>query len=238
MKKRILIGIIFILVSISIWGESRILPPYVWDSEGYIEEPADENEPRQLLLAAMYHLDEANTTKGKKSQKAMRKSAEYINNAYRKTRRREPVITTIYSMINLMSAGSSKKLREKIRFSTQGINGFDAAVQMLPENFELMALRIISTIEVPTYFNNQTDIIIRNGEAFLHAVGQELSKEEEEVKNRYSQPVYIALAECMARKKNGEMVKKYLEKVNIEEIKDPKFKGLIGIYRKLEEKWL
>lgn len=236
--KKVVLSLILIISAVGIWSESLILPLYVWDTQRYIPEPIDSEDPQQLMLAAMYYNNLADNSEGKTTDATMSKSLQYISSAYRKSRRKDPVITTLYSMISLMNAGQVDKLQDKIRYSTQGINGFETAKQMLPGNFEVLALRVISTIEVPTYFNDQTDGIINDGKAFLEAIQRELTPEESEVRNRYIPIIYISLAECMARKKNGDMVKKYLNEVIVEDITNPQFQGVVDLYNKLAGDWL
>ena len=69
--KRLLLGLLLSVMGIgSVWGESLILPSHIWDSQGYMETPADPEDPKQLMLAALYHFNIANRTEGIKNRNA------------------------------------------------------------------------------------------------------------------------------------------------------------------------
>lgn len=146
-----------------------VLPSDIWNPASH--RPLSENEetdnPRRLLSAALHAFNAVNAAGPRFRQKDVKRAADLIGRAYRVTRRKDPVITTMYAMINLWAAGRSERLVRRIRHSTTGINAFDNAKSLAPDNLEIRALRLISAVGVPPSFRDLTESLIADGEWFL-----------------------------------------------------------------------
>ena len=146
-----------------------VLPSDIWNPASH--RPLSENEetdnPRRLLSAALHAFNAVNAAGPRFRQKDVKRAADLIGRAYRVTRRKDPVITTMYAMINLWAAGRSERLVRRIRHSTTGINAFDNAKSLAPDNLEIRALRLISAVGVPPSFRDLTASLITDGEWFL-----------------------------------------------------------------------
>lgn len=156
-----------------------VLPSDIWNPASH--RPLSENEetdnPRRLLSAALHAFNAVNAAGPRFRQKDVKRAADLIGRAYRVTRRKDPVITTMYAMINLWAAGRSERLVRRIRHSTTGINAFDNAKSLAPDNLEIRALRLISAVGVPPSFRDLTESLIADGEWFLALGGEDSAGE-------------------------------------------------------------
>ena len=226
------------VVSGMVSGQSAVLPGEIWDASNYDETGGDSEEPMELLYAALHYFDRVNADGERASQDDVKRSLELVNRAYRNSRRRDPVITTMYSMISLWGAGKSDRLRDKIRYSTQGINGFENARALAPGNLEVKELRLVSCVEVPPYFNDLTAGMIADGEVFLNWDIESLNETERAVWESYLPRVAVVMAECMSRRDNSAEVRRFLTMIPPGALDDPSFSGLKAIHESLVEEWL
>ena len=228
-----------------------VLPSDIWNPASH--RPLSENEetdnPRRLLSAALHAFNSVNAAGPRFRQKDVKRAADLIGRAYRVTRRKDPVITTMYAMINLWAAGRSERLVRRIRHSTTGINAFDNAKSLAPDNLEIRALRLISAVGVPPSFRDLTESLIADGEWFLafggeggrsgaaeagsRGAGGKLSEVERGVWESYRPAVAAVMAECMARIENEEKVREYLDMVPPGGLDSPRFAGVRGLYERL-----
>lgn len=228
-----------------------VLPSDIWNPASH--RPLSENEetdnPRRLLSAALHAFNAVNAAGPRFRQKDVKRAADLIGRAYRVTRRKDPVITTMYAMINLWAAGRSERLVRRIRHSTTGINAFDNAKSLAPDNLEIRALRLISAVGVPPSFRDLTESLIADGEWFLAlgggggrsgaaeagspGAGGKLSEVERAVWESYRPAVAAVMAECMARIDNEEKVREYLDMVPPGGLDGPRFAGVRGLYERL-----
>ena len=126
------------------------------------------------------------------------------------------VAQTIYATLSMTYAGNTQKLSHKIRYANAGITAFSRAQQLAPENLEVIALRLITMIGVPSWFKNQTYSLFTDGEYFLSVIQENtLSALEKQHLAQYYDAVHVCMAE-LARRLRKPFVKKYLESVQIE----------------------
>ena len=224
-----------------------VLPSDIWNPASH--RPLSENEetdnPQRLLSAALHAFNAVNAAGPRFRQKDVKRAADLIGRAYRVTRRKDPVITTMYAMINLWAAGRSERLVRRIRHSTTGINAFDNAKSLAPDNLEIRALRLTSAVGVPPSFRDLTESLIADGEWFLalggegsaeagsRGAGGKLSEVERAVWESYRPAVAAVMAECMARIENEEKVREYLDMVPPGGLDGPRFAGVRGLYERL-----
>ena len=224
-------------------GAEAVLSPDIWNPANYRALSEDTDDPQRLLFAALHAFTEVNAAGSRFKYADVKRSADLIGRAYRVTRRRDPVITTMYAMITLWAAGRSERLTRRIHYSTTGINAFDNAKALAPDNLEVRALRLISSIGVPTSFRDLTESLVADGEWFLARGGaagatDALSEVERAVWESYLPAVAVVMAECMARGKNGEKVREYLDLVPPGGALDsPRFANIQALHERLIDEW-
>ncbi|MCG8454084.1 MAG: hypothetical protein MI717_12990 [Spirochaetales bacterium] len=220
-----------------VMGQSATLTPGLWDTSTYRDIPLDSNNVQELVEGALLAFDRVNQGHSTSPSEDVALSRERIEKAYRLSHRRDGEITTLYATIHLWAAGQAKKLRDKIRFTTQGINAFENALALSPDNFEVLALQLVSCVSVPTYFQNLTTTLIHSGERFMAWDQHALSPEEKRIWEDYHPRVALVLAEAKSRQKDGEAVRFYLNQIPEGSLERAGWENLQDRQIQLERKW-
>ncbi len=146
------------------------------------------------------------------------KALDTITKAHYKDRR-DTEIRTLYGLICLYWAGYNDSISKKIKYTKRGIGSLDIAIQLMPNNLDILFIRVTSIYRYPKKEKYYTPVLINDALRYLDIMDTRYNELPEEALQRLNfqkQDLLIYLATLYLRKGEPENAEKYFNMIDVE----------------------